>query len=385
MKAKLLSAVIIAVLAGAGYIYFTKTGPAVQAREEPVPAQAKPLLEVSVVTVQPGEVVVTRDLPGRTSAFQVAEIRPQVSGIILQRLFTEGSCVEKGQQLYQIDPAIYQAAYESAAARMAEARADLKAVEPRVQRYAKLVTMGGVSHQEYDDALAQLAQARAGVAVAKAALAQARINLDYTKVFSPISGRIGRSSVTRGALVTANQTTALATVQNLSQIYVDVNQSSQEMMKLRPRVPDRNAEALLILDNPTEPFLFKGTLLFSDVTVDPSTGMVQLRILFPNPGQELLPGLFVKARIEQYRKKNAITVPQQSVVRNADGSTMVWRVDASNTVNMSRIVVSDAIGSKWLVLDGLEPGDRVVIEGLQKIRPQARVIPVEKQISNITG
>lgn len=385
MKAKLLSVVIIAALAGAGYVYFTKTGPAVQAREEPAPVQAKPLLEVSVVTVQPEEVVVTRDLPGRTSAFQMAEIRPQVSGIILQRLFTEGSCVEKGQQLYQIDPAIYQAAYESAAARLAQARADLKAVEPRVQRYAKLVKMGGVSHQDYDDALAQLAQARAGGAVARAALAQARINLDYTKVFSPISGRIGRSSVTRGALVTANQTTALATVQNLSQIYVDVNQSSQEMMKLRPGVRDRNPEALLILDNPTEPFLFKGTLLFSDVTVDPSTGMVQLRILFPNPGQKLLPGLFVKARIEQYRKENAITVPQQSVVRNADGSTMVWRVDASNTVNTCRVVVSDAIGSKWLVLDGLEQGDRVVIEGLQKIRPQARVTPVEKQISNITG
>lgn len=384
MKAKYISLVIIAALLGTGYFYYTGTQPVAQAQEEQKTVQSPPPVEVNVYRVQPEEVIFTQDLPGRTSAFQVAEIRPQVSGIILKRLFTEGSYVEKGQQLYQIDPAIYQAAYDSAAAGLAEARADLKAVEPKVERYTKLVKMGGVSHQEYDDAVAQLAQAQAGVAVAKAAVAQAKINLDYTKVFSPISGRIGRSSVTKGALVTANQTTALATVQNLNQVYVDVNQSSGEMMKLRRQMnsQNQNPEALLILDSEIEPFPAKGKILFSDVTVDQSTGMVQLRILFPNPNQELLPGLFVKARVEQYRKANAITVPQQSVVRNSDGSTIVWMVDDSNRVSTRKVVVSDAIGDKWLVTAGLEQGDRVVTEGLQKIRPQAKVTPVEKKISN---
>jgi len=383
MKIKLASGIIVIVLIALGGLWFTDQGTMAQARIEKSKASQPPPVEVNVYTVKAEEVVFTRDLPGRTSAFQVAEIRPQVSGIILQRLFTEGSYVKKGQQLYQIDPATYQAAYNSAAASLAEAQADLKAVEPKLKRYTKLVKMGGVSHQEYDDAEAALIQARARVGVAKANLAAVKIDLDYTRVFAPISGQIGRSSVTQGALVTANQTTALATIQNLNQIYVDVNQSSGEIMQLRRQMKsqDRNPEALLILNDDTQPFAGKGEIMFSDVTVDQGTGMVQLRILFPNPEKELLPGLFVRARVEQYRQEKAITIPQQSLIRNAGGTTSVWTVDAANTVNTRKITVSNAIGDKWLVTDGLKPGDRVVTAGVQKIRPMAKVTPIENKIS----
>lgn len=328
--------------------------------------------------------VFTRDLPGRTSAFQVAEIRPQVSGIILKRLFTQGSYVKKGQQLYQIDPATYQAAYDSAAAGLERAKADLKAVAPKVERYARLVKIGGVSRQQYDDAVALLAQARAGVAVAKATLATAKINLDYTRVFSPISGRIGRSTVTEGALVTANQTTALATVQNLDQIYVDVSQSSEELIQLRENMAAKGdtPPAALFLGKSGDAYGHRGEILFSDFTVDPGTGMVQLRILFPNPDTLLLPGLFVRARVEQFREEKALTVPQQSVVRSADGSVSVWTVDASDQVQPRKITVSKVIKDKWLVTSGLNPGDRVVVAGLQKIRAQSKVMPVEMNSAN---
>ncbi len=385
MKVKFFSGLIAAALMGLCFFWITDHSSMAQARNESAEATpSPPPVEVNVYTVQSEQIVFTRDLPGRTSAFQVAEIRPQVTGIILERLFIEGSYVEKGQQLYQIDPDTYRAAYDSAAASLSEARADLKAVEPRVQRYTKLVKMGGVSQQAYDDAVAGLAQARAKVAVAKANLSTARINLDYTKVFAPISGQIGRSSVTKGALVTANQSTALATIQNLDQIYVDVNQSSSELMHLRRQMKsrDRNPEALLILDSETRPFTASGTIMFSDVTVDPGTGMVQLRILFPNPEGELLPGLFVRARVEQSRQESAITIPQQSVVRTPDGSTFVWTVDVDNTVKIRNITLSKAIGDKWLVAVGLVPGDRVVTRGIQKIRPMAKVTPVENQPSN---
>ncbi|ACN14690.1 RND efflux transporter (HlyD family secretion protein) [Desulforapulum autotrophicum HRM2] len=384
MKLKLFSGVIAAAIVGLGYLWVTDHSSMAQAQIETQKTVTPPPVEVNVYTVKSESVVFTRDLPGRTSAFQVAEIRPQVTGIILKRLFTEGSHVAKGQQLYQIDPATYQVAYDSAAASLAKIEADLKALAPKVERYTRLVKMGGVSQQAYDDAVAELAQARAGVAVATANLAAARINLDYTKVFAPISGRIGRSSVTQGALVTANQTTALATIQNFDQIYVDVNQSSAELMRLRRqmKIRDRNPEALLILDNETQPFAGKGQIMFSDVTVDPGTGMVQLRILFSNPDNQLLPGLFVRARVEKSRQDEAIMIPQQSLVRNADGTTAVWIVDAANTVNILSVTVSEAIGDKWLVTAGLAPGDRIVTEGLQKIRPRATVTPVDDQTTN---
>jgi membrane fusion protein (multidrug efflux system) len=386
---------ITAVLIGGGYLYFSGQialpwAGAQKSQALPQPqqahaqsAQARPPVEVAVYTVKPQEVIFTKDLAGRTSAYQVAEIRPQVTGIILKRMFTQGSLVTKGQQLYQIDPSTYKAEYESAAARLVRAQADVKAVEPKLARYSRLVKMGGVSRQVYDDTVAALAQAKADVAVAKANLATAKINLDYTKVFSPISGRIGKSSVTEGALVTANQTTALAVVQNLDQIYVDVNQSSEELMALKKGLnnPEQNSMVSLFIGKEGTPYDLKGKLLFSDATVDQSTGMVQLRILFPNPEKELLPGLFVRARVEQSRQDQAIAVPQQAVVRNADGSVSVWVVNEQNTVEYQPVEVSQAVKDQWVVSAGLSPGDRVVVEGLQKISPQAKVTTVEYKAS----
>lgn len=390
MKRFLIGCVAAALLTGV-YLYFNGhlQLPWVQAQAQAenrhdTPSAQRPPTEVTVYTVKNHDVVFTQNLSGRTSAFQVAEIRPQVTGIILKRLFTEGSCVKKGQQLYQIDPATYQATCDSATASLTKARADLKAVEPKVERYARLVKMGGVSQQQYDDAVALLAQAKAGVAIAEADLAAAKINLDYTRVFAPISGRIGRSSVTEGALVTANQTTALATIQNLDQIYVDVNQSSSDLMELRRHMKDqaRNPVASLFIEKDTSPYAYQGKILFSDITVDPGTDMVQLRILFPNPENDLLPGLFVRAGIEQSRHEQAITVPQQSVIRSADGSVSVWTVDNANTVQPRKITVSKVIGDQWLVTSGLAAGDRVVVEGLQKIGAQAKVTPVEMESAN---
>lgn len=380
---------VTAVLIGGGYLYYSgqlvlpwakaQKGQ-VQAQQTPAqPTQAGPPVEVAVYTVKPQEVVFTKDLAGRTSAYQVAEIRPQVTGIILKRMFTQGSLVKKGQQLYQIDPATYKAAYESAAASLVRAQADVKAVEPKLARYSRLVKMGGVSRQVYDDTVAALAQAKAGVAVAKANLTAAKINLDYTKVFSPISGRIGKSSVTEGALVTANQITALAMVQNLGQIYVDVNQSSEELLALKKGLnnPGMNSMVSLFIGKDGSPYDRKGKLLFSDATVDQSTGMVQLRVLFPNPNNDLLPGLFVRARVEQSRQEKAIVVPQQSVIRNADGSVFVWVVDKENTVKQQNITVLQAVKDQWVISSGLAPGDRVVVEGLQKISNQAKVTTVK--------
>lgn len=383
MKKIVLLGCIAAALAGGVYFLSGTQESQALAQEEKQAVQRRPV-GVTVYTVTPHEVVFTKDLPGRTSAFQVAEIRPQVTGIILKRLFTEGSLVKKGQQLYQIDPATYQAAYDSAAASLAKAKADLRAVEPKVKRYARLVKMGGVSHQAYDDAVSAQAQAQAGVAVARAQLAATRINLDYTKVFSPISGRIGRSSVTEGALVTANQTMALATVQNLDQIYVDVNQSSDDIMALRSHMKglDCRPEAGLYVGKAATPYPEKGKILFSDVTVDQGTGMVQLRILFPNPNDDLLPGLFVKARVEQFREESAVTVPQQAVIRSADGSVSVWTVDDQDTVQPRKITVSQVVGDQWRVTGGLAPGDRVIVAGIQKVRANARVTPVEMNSTN---
>lgn len=381
MNVKLLSGLTALVLFGLGCFLFIGQADVVPAQSQ---EQQRPPVEVMVHTVIQEDVIFTKDLPGRTSAYQIAEIRPQVSGIILERMFTEGSIVKKGNPLYQIDPATYQAAYDSARAGLAQAEADLKAVEPKAGRYATLVKVGGVSQQAYDDVLAALEQARAGITVAEAKVSTAKINLNYTKVFAPITGRVGRSSVTEGALVTAGQAAALATIQNLDQIYVDVNQSSEDMMNLKKQLmaQTHNPGAVLLMNGENNAYGSKGKIMFSDVTVDPGTGMVQLRILFPNPDDELLPGLFVRARVEQSRQDNAITIPQQSVVRKADGSVVVWAVDETGVVNTRKITVSQVIGDKWLVTSGLKPGDKVVVEGLQKISPMAKVTPVEIQPAN---
>ncbi len=380
MKSKLLviAGLTAAVIVG---LVIWKSGSSATAAQ-PQGGGERPPAEVAVFTVKAEPLTFTKDLPGRTSAVRVAEIRPQVSGIVVKRLFKEGGNVSAGQQLYQIDPAPFQAAYDSAQAELMRAEANLQSAAPKAERYAGLVDAGGVSRQEYDDAVTALAQAKAAVAAAKAAVTAAKINLDYTKVFSPISGHIGKSSVTEGALVTANQASALATVQQLDSIYVDVSQSAEEVMKLRRMVTEdgtlgSSAEVELLIN--TKTYTHKGVMQFSDVTVDETTGMVQLRVLFPNPERELLPGLFVKARIGQAKDDAAVLIPQQTAVRNSDGSVIVWAVDAENTVNPRPVQVSDAVGNRWLVNSGLQPGDRIVVEGLQKIRPGAKVNPVEQK------
>lgn len=342
-------------------------------------AQGGPV-PVSVVTVERQAVPLSTELPGRTSAYRVAEVRPQVSGIVLKRLFEEGTDVKAGQQLYQIDPSTYQAAVQSANADLAKARATLKSTEAKAVRYADLVQINAVSRQDYDDVVATQDQARAQVLVAQAALETARINLEYTKVYAPISGRIGKSSVTEGALVTANQIAALATITQLDPMYVDVSQSSAELMRLRQAVAagtvqqgETQAAVRLIVDGAGKPYGQDGKLKFSDVTVDQTTGAVQLRAVFPNPAGELYPGLFVRARVEQGVRDNAILIPQQALVRNPDGSAAVWVVGADNHVVPRPVAVGNAVGDKWLVETGLEAGDRVVTAGLQKIRPGAEV------------
>jgi membrane fusion protein (multidrug efflux system) len=380
MKKKMLAGVVALVLIAGAYYLVTghsDVGPA----QAQMSARQRPPAEVTVETISPQALVLTQDLPGRTSAYQVAEIRPQVSGIIIDRLFAEGSLVKEGQQLYQIDPAAYQAAYDSTVAALRKTEANLKSVEPKLVRYQELVEVGGVSRQDYDDVVAQLEQAKADVAVAKAAVATAKINLNYTKVFAPISGRIGKSAVTRGALVTANQAAALATVQNLSKIYVDVSQSSAEMMKLRRQFLDdeqsKRMIAKLLLEGETQPYALDGEVQFSDVSVDEGTGMIQLRILFPNPDGYLLPGLFVKARIPQSKLEDAIVVPQQAVVRGAGGGTSVWLVGDGDKVAVQPVSTERALTDKWLISTGLQQGDRIVVSGLQKIAPGVQVAAVE--------
>jgi len=332
--------------------------------------------EVGVVVVAPQSVTLTTELPGRTSAHLIAEVRPQVGGIIKKRLFTEGSDVKAGQVLYQIDPATYRAAYDSARAAQAKAEANLIPARLKEQRFRDLVKIRAVSQQDYDDAGAALKQAEADVASTRAAVETARINLDYTRVTAPISGRIGRSSVTDGALVTASQATALAVIQQLSPMYVDVTQSSAEMLKLKRNLasgllkdkgPDRARVKLLLEDGSAYPL--PGTLKFSEVTVEQSTGSITLRAIFPNPEQVLLPGMFVRAVLEEGVDDQALLVPQRGVSRNPAGKAVVMVVGAGEKVEQRVIKVVRTVGDNWLVSEGLKPGDRVILEGTQKAKP----------------
>lgn len=378
MKKLVILIVVVAVAAGAYYFWSSRGKQDAAAATNPAAAGARPPAEVSVVTIATQSINFTKDLPGRTSPYKIAEIRPQVNGIITKRLYTEGSVVTEGQQLYQIDPSTYEAAYNSSRANLMKAEATLKAAQAQFSRVKELVNIDAVSKQEFDDANASLDQGKADVAIANAALATSKINLDYTKVFSPISGRIGKSFVTEGALVTANQTTALATVQQLDPIYVDVTQSSSELMELRKQLDSaEKTPVTLLLDGSAKAYEEKGELQFSDVTVDQTTGSVQLRVLFPNTQQILLPGMFVHARIEQARDDAAILVPQKSIARNADGSVTVFVVGEGNKVSVRPIKISQALGDQWLVNEGLNVGDRVIVEGTQKVAPDAIVKPVE--------
>jgi membrane fusion protein, multidrug efflux system len=334
---------------------------------KPAPTSAaQPAPKVSVITVKAQSVPVTTELPGRVAAFRVAEVRPQVNGIILKRLFVEGSEVAAGQQLYQIDPAPYEASYHSAVAAAASARS-------LAERYKPLAAANAVSKQDYDNAVATDLQAQA-------ALEAARINLRYTRVLSPISGRIGRSTVTEGALVTANQPAAMAIVQQLDHVYVDVTQPIGTLLRLKREAASGRLHqnesgrtpVSLRLEDATD-YARAGTLQFSEVTVDESTGSVTMRALFPNPERILLPGMFVRERIEEGVRMGALLVPQQGVSHNDRGDATALVVTSDDTVALRVLKTDRAVGDRWLVSAGLQAGDRVVVEGLQLVKPGGKV------------
>lgn len=334
------------------------------------PPPAPPPPKVTVITLKPQSVPITTELPGRVAAFRVADVRPQVNGIILKRLFTEGSEVKLGQQLYQIDPAPYKASYDSAAASAMSARA-------LAERDKMLAKANAVSRQDYDNAVASDRQARAAVETAQ-------INLVYTKVLAPISGRISRSAVTEGALVTANQATALATVQQLDTVYVDVTQPSSTLLRLKREAAAGQLQQNVAGQTPVRLKLEDGsdygetgTLQFSEVTVDEGTGSVTLRALFPNPQRLLLPGMFVREAIEEGVQRDALLVPQQGVSHNQKGEATALVVGPNNIVELRVLEADRAIGDTWLVTSGLKPGDRVIIEGVQAAQPGSKVVPEE--------
>ncbi|EKN4743022.1 efflux RND transporter adaptor subunit AcrA [Yersinia enterocolitica] len=342
-------------------------------------AHAQQAPEVGIVTLKAAPLNITTELPGRTSAFRVAEVRPQVSGIILKRNYVEGSDVTAGTSLYQIDPATYQAAYDSAKGDLAKAQAAAEIARLTVNRYKPLLGTNYISKQEYDQAVSNSMQANAAVVAAKAAVESARINLAYTQVTSPISGRTGKSSVTEGALVTSGQATALTTVQQLDPMYVDVTQSSDEFLRLKKELADGTlkqengkAKVRLLLENGSE-YAETGTLEFSGVTVDETTGSITIRAIFPNPNEALLPGMFVRARLDEGVRPDALLVPQQGVTRNPRGEATAMVVGADDKVELRTLVANQAIGNKWLVTEGLKAGDRLIVSGLQKIRPGVQV------------
>ena len=349
-------------------------------------AQAPAATPVTVVTLQPTSVTLTRELPGRTHPFLVAEVRPQVTGIVQKRLFAEGGRVKAGQGLYQIDDATYRADLARAKASLARAEATLKSARLTATRSQELAKIDAVSQQDEENAIAALRQAEADVEVAKAAVRSADILVGYGRIDSPISGRIGRSSVTAGALVTANQTVPLATVQQLDPIYVDVTQSSAELLTLRKALDagrlesTENLPVTIVLED-GERYAHDGKLAFSEVTVDPSTGSFALRVVVPNPDHVLLPGMYVRAIIGHGVRQNALLVPQRAVARDPRGNTTAMVVGEDNTVQMRAVQVSRAIADQWLVEGGLLAGDKVIVAGLQKVQPGALVQATEMETS----
>lgn len=358
--------------------------------------------EVAIIIVRPEPVTLTTELPGRTAAYLVAEIRPQVNGIVKNRLFQEGSNVKKGQLLYQIDPAPYESAYNQARAALATAQADLATAEAnlpavrfRADRYKNLTAVHAVGQQDYDDASAALRQAeatvesrKASVEVSRAALESARINLSYTPITAPISGRIGISAITVGALTNAYQTTALATIQQLDPIYVDVTQAGADLLRLKRKLESgglknggaTQSKVRLRLEDGTF-YPLEGTLQFRDVTVDPTTGSVTVRLVFPNPKQVLLPGMFVRAVVQEGVNEQALLVPQQAVSRDPKANPIAWVVNKDNKVERRALELDRAIGDRWLVTKGLATGDRLIVEGGQRVRPgdQVRAVPYNGQ------
>lgn len=344
------------------------------------PASAPPPAEVGIITLKAQAIDLTTTLPGRVTAFQTAEVRPQVGGIVKRRVYAEGTEVKAGSVLYELDPATYQAAYASASASLAKANALAKQAKLIAKRYEGLVAIKAVSQQENDDAQASAAQTQADVALAKAALDKARIELNYTRITSPISGRSGKSSVTAGALLTANQVQALTTVVQLDPIYVDMTQSSSDFLALKRAIEQggvnqrkRIPVTLTLSDGRSYEHI--GSVAFSESTVDPSTNSITLRAQFPNPSGQLLPGLFVQAKVVQGQQQGVLA-PQRALSRNPQGDATAMVLDQDNKVQPRVVKTSRAIGDKWQVIEGLEAGDRLIVDGLQRAKPGSVVEPV---------
>ncbi|MBF0447818.1 MAG: efflux RND transporter periplasmic adaptor subunit [Magnetococcales bacterium] len=372
-----ISLFILLLLAGGGY-YWNIQKPATTPTQSADLGNSPPQV-LEILTLAAQDVRTLEEAPGRTVAYQIAEIRPQVSGIVTERLFTEGALVKEGQQLYQIDPAAFRASHARAQADLKKAQANLSSVEAKNRRYSELVKIDAVSRQQYDDTQASLAQALAEIAIAEATVAQARISLDYTKVHAPISGQIGKSRVTKGALVTANQAQTLSTITQLDPIYVDLSLASDSLMRLRQQVGTlEQVPVQLYFETNTAPYPHKGQLLFHEMAVDESTGMVSLRARFPNPDTLLLPGQFVHAQLELVHP-NSLLIPQKASQRQADGTLSVWLLDEQNKAQSTTIKTTRAVGDAWLVTDGLKAGDRLISEGTINLKPGATVQPQEPQ------
>lgn len=371
---------------GALLIISTAVLTACDSKPQEGPAQATP--EVAVITLQPQSLTVTSNLPGRVNPYRMAQVRARVDGIVLKREFTEGSDVKAGQRLYTIDPASYQAAYNSANAALTRAKANAVTKQLQASRSAALIKQHAISAQAYDDIRAAAQQAQADVEAATAELDAARIRLSYTEVLSPIDGRIGKSLVTEGAYVQQGEATPMAMVQQLNPVYVDVTQSSADILKLRrdfadgllKQVNGAAAVSLLLEDNST--YTEGGSLQFSDSTVDESTGTVTLRAIFPNDKLELLPGMFVHAQLESGVSEQALLLSQQAVTYNAQGQPTALVVGAEDKIELRVLQVSRSVGNQWQVVDGLQAGDRVVVEGLQKIKPGVAVKVVASTVDS---
>ncbi|MEV8521749.1 efflux RND transporter periplasmic adaptor subunit [Dyella marensis] len=361
----------------------------------PPPPEGTPVM--GVITVKQEPVSLTTAVPGRVVPYLIAEVRPQVGGLVQSRQFTEGGEVKAGQMLYQIDPSTYQASYDSAKASLAKAEANLRTARLKDDRYKELVTLKAISRQDGDDTAAALGEAEADVAAGKASVESARINLAFARVTAPISGRIGRSSVTPGALVTASQANALATVQQLDPIYVDVTQPSASMLRLKQamesgkleKADDSAAKVQLLLEDGSV-YPLEGRLAFSEVTVDQNTGAITLRAIFPNPKADLLPGMYVRAVLQEGVNKNGVLVPQQAVLRDGAGKPIAFVVDRDNKLHQRLLETERAIGDQWLVRNGLKPGDVLVVEGLPRAREgiEVKTVPwqaVAKSVSNATA
>ncbi|HHQ4615314.1 TPA: efflux RND transporter periplasmic adaptor subunit [Aeromonas veronii] len=344
-----------------------------------------PPAAVNVVTLQSGPLMLTTELTGRSAPLRVAEVRPQVGGIILKRLFTEGGDVKAGDLLYQIDPAIYQAAVASAKANVAKAQANEQSARLKAKRYQELLKVNSISRQDYDDADASWKQAQAEIMASKAALRSAEINLGYTRITAPIGGRIGKSAVTEGALVTAQQADSLTAIQQLDPMYVDVRQSTADLLRLKRLVAEgkltqdeqKGAKVTFQLEDGST-YGEEGSLQFSDVTVDETSGMVTLRVIVPNPHQLLLPGMFMRATLQEGERAQGLLVPQTAVTRTPNGGATVMVVTADNKVELRNVQLSRVVGSNWVVESGLTSGERVIVAGLQKVRPGAVVNPAEQ-------